>query len=198
MKTDKKTPLLDFLLCFGLGPVILILLNLQTMLLPWLQYLGLATGCFWTIFGPCLWWYNRKKSKAAGVPDIAGYLKEYSAEGYPVDTVKPVICPECGSENCRITLDPEEHVIQVSCEPNGHRRLLMDSEEYWDESNPQKLTCPDCGGESFNLSVGLAHRESGEVKWVYLGCRCLKCHAISSPDDWKIDYGPTDAMEANI
>ncbi len=134
----------------------------------------------------------------SGSPDIAAYLQDYSADCYPVDVTKAVACLKCGSEVFTVMLDPNGGVIQVKCESCGHARFLLDSEEYWQESEPHEVSCPKCNGNQFNLSIGLMHRDDGSIKWVYAGCRCVKCSLLGCLADWKMNYGPADEAEKNI
>ena len=46
--------------------------------------------------------------------------------------------------------------------------------------------------------AGFIRRDSGSVKWVYIGSRCANCGVLGSFLDWKIDYEPTDETENNI
>lgn len=42
------------------------------------------------------------------------------------------------------------------------------------------------------MQIGFIRRENGNVKWVYVGNRCIECGTLGSCLDWKIDYEPTD------
>lgn len=126
--------------------------------------------------------------RGASQQDIAEYLKKYSADGYPVDIVRPVICPDCGGNICQVSLDADSSVVQVRCDQCVHTRFLLDSEGYWDEAEPQEAVCPDCGGKQYNLAVGMAYRDEDSVKWVYIGCRCVKCCELGCFADWKVEF----------
>ncbi|MDR1643296.1 MAG: hypothetical protein LBT59_26675 [Clostridiales bacterium] len=75
---------------------------------------------------------------------------------------------------------------------------MLDSEECWEECKPVPYECPVCGTSLHSLAVGFVYRASRDVKWVYIGSRCEKCHRLDSYLDWKIDYSPTDEMENNV
>ncbi len=137
-------------------------------------------------------WYGTK------IADIDSYLKDYSADNYAVETVKRVTCPQCGNNIWEAELDPEVEAVQMHCRKCDHDRFLMDSEEYWDECEPEALNCQACSGTVFNLAVGLARRDNGDVKWIYVGSRCTTCGQLNCPIDWKISYSPTDQLEASI
>jgi hypothetical protein len=62
-------------------------------------------------------------------------------------------------------------------------RLILDAD-------PGDAACP-CGGEIFNVAVGFALRDDGDVRWVYVGLRCTKDGILGVYADWKIDFSPT-------
>ncbi len=126
--------------------------------------------------------------------DIAEYLCAYS-DSRNLD-VKPVSCRSCGGSIFLVT--GCDDAVQVKCADCGEQRLLLDSAEYWDDSAHEKWDCAVCGGDRFNLQIGLKRRESGSVKWVYVGCRCEKCRMLGCFTDWKINYEPTTELEENI
>lgn len=128
--------------------------------------------------------------------DIAEYLR--SIPDCEVSDVAPVQCSECGGVEFMLESDTNEGAIEVECAKCHHKKLLLDSADFWEDSEPEKVLCPTCGGERFNVGVGFARRETGEVKWVYIGNRCVKCSLLGFCCDWKIDYGPTDEMEKNL
>ena len=68
---------------------------------------------------------------------------------------------------------------------------LLKSEDYLDDADPGGVTCP-CGADGSNVAVGFAQRSgSEEIRWVYLGLRCLSDGVLGGCADWKIDYSPS-------
>ena len=139
---------------------------------------------------------NKKFWTGDRVEDIDEYLREYS-EHENIE-VKPVICHECNGDTFTIKVDQDEGAIEIKCEKCKSKKLLLDSEEIWDECNPKKGKCPVCKNQKYNLRVGFVRRENGDIKHVFIGNRCTKCETLSSYVDWHINYGPTDEMEKNI
>jgi len=127
--------------------------------------------------------------------DIIEYLDEYSES--EIDKVVITKCRQCSSDIFTFKADSFEGAIEVTCIACKEKRLLLDSEEHWDECEPEEASCPKCKESQFNVAIGFVHRESGEVKWVYIGNRCAKCGVLGSCGDWKINYSPTDEMENN-
>jgi hypothetical protein len=68
--------------------------------------------------------------------------------------------------------------------------FIGDSAELWDEADPKKCVCP-CKADRFEIGVGFSLRQDGEVKWITVGERCLKCGVLGSFADWTVDYSPT-------
>lgn len=129
--------------------------------------------------------------------DIDEWLKEY-AEDKEIE-VKPVICRSCNNDSFEIRADQDEDAIEVKCTECGTKKILLDCEEVWEDARPKLKKCPICKkSKSYNVRVGFIRRESGSVKWVYIGNRCTECGTLGSYLDWKISYEPTDDMEMNI
>lgn len=129
--------------------------------------------------------------------DISEYLRLYSEED-DID-VKPVICHSCGNDAFELRVDQNEDVIQVKCTKCGTKKILLDGEDFWEDSRPRLRKCSVCkSSKSYNVRVGFLRRANGSVKWVYIGNRCTDCGTLGSYLDWKIDYEPTDEIEGNI
>ena len=56
-----------------------------------------------------------------------------------------------------------------------------------------------CDGQAFELLTGVAlHADSHDVRWVYLGCRCVQCNLVGVFADWKAEAGDADAFLARV
>lgn len=67
---------------------------------------------------------------------------------------------------------------------------MLDSAEFVEDADLGEAACP-CGGEIFNVAGGFALRVDGEVRWVYIGLRCVADGILGCCAEWKIDYSPT-------
>jgi hypothetical protein len=117
--------------------------------------------------------------------DIIEYLNEYSEN--EIDKTVIVKCKQCGSDVFTFNIDADGGVIEATCTACKQKRLLLDSEDYWEESEPENAKCL-CKKNQHNVAVGFVHRETGDVKWVYIGNRCVSCGMLGSFGDWKISY----------
>lgn len=128
--------------------------------------------------------------------DIDEWLGEYTE----LDDlqVKTVHCRSCGKDVFKIRVDQNEGAVQVICHSCGMKKILLDGEEIWKECRPRARKCPICKESLYNVRVGFHYRDNGDVKWVYIGNRCISCGTLGSFADWSIDYGPTEEMENNI
>ena len=44
----------------------------------------------------------------------------------------------------------------------------------------------------FNIGVGFAlFTDSNDIRWSYVGLRCVGCGLLGCVADWKIDYSPS-------
>ena len=128
--------------------------------------------------------------------DIAWFLRKYS--DHETDKEVLVSCKSCGLDYFAISVDAVVGAIEVECAYCKEKRLLLDSEDAWDDCEPEKVECPECNSATFNAGVGFVHRRDGDVSRVYIGARCSNCGLLGCPADWGIDYSPTDEMERNV
>ncbi|MFG2053260.1 hypothetical protein ACGFI9_04430 [Micromonospora sp. NPDC048930] len=124
--------------------------------------------------------------------DVADYLREYAAEGYPVDHVADSVCASCDGRTFRLTINALSndgaHRTCVGC---GSSAFIADSEDYWEDEAVGRVVCP-CGADIFDVAVGFALRGTREdVKWISVGVRCVADGVLAVPVDWKINYGPS-------
>ena len=139
---------------------------------------------------------GRKRWRGDSAEDVIEYLDVYSEN--EINKIVVVKCKQCGSEVFTFRIDAGEGAIEIACTACGNKRLLLDSEKYWEKSEPEDAKCPECKKRQYNVAVGFVHRRSGEVKWIYIGNRCTSCGVLGSYGDWGINYGPTDEMEKNV
>ncbi len=137
------------------------------------------------------WW---RGTEAA---DLDAYLREFSAGGYPVGSVVHASCAHCGSDRFTLMVDDEAGCAGRRCASCHDLHWMLDSAEYLEEAELEEAQCP-CGGELFELAVGFALRDTGEVRWVYVALRCVADGVLGVYADWKIDYSPTDHLPAAV
>lgn len=134
------------------------------------------------------WWVGTEAD------DLREYLIAYEAEGYPVHETRICICG-CGSKSFEFKADRDEGCAQRICASCGAAHFIGDSEEYWEEAEPEAWKC-GCGCKTCNVGVGFSLHKAGwgkkpDVRWVSIGNRCTNCGTLGSFADWKIDYGPS-------
>lgn len=140
------------------------------------------------------------RTKKYWTGDNAEDINEWLGEYTEIDNLdcKPVVCHNCNGDVFELNVDQDEEAIEVKCVNCGVQKILLDGEEIWEDCEPEVGVCSICKGKSYNVRVGFDRRENGDVKWVYIGNRCVNCGTLGSYVDWKINYGPTDEMEKNI
>ena len=119
--------------------------------------------------------------------DIRTSLEVYSRNNYPTEHYADAVCT-CGCTHFQLFLDDEVGAAVRRCEAHAHEHPMGDSADYLDEANPGECECP-CGSNMFEISAGVAlYRESDDVKWLYIGCRCIACGLTACYGDWKNEY----------
>ena len=129
--------------------------------------------------------------------DVDSYLRAYMEDSYPVGRVIACTCA-CGSNQLYLDADADEGCARWTCSKCELQRFVGDSEEYWEQAEPERAVCPECNGETYNIAVGFSLRENGDVKWLTIGNRCVECGLLGSFVDWKIDYTPTDHLFTRV
>jgi hypothetical protein len=55
-----------------------------------------------------------------------------------------------------------------------------------------------CGNDTAELGVAFSLRSDGEVRWITVGQRCTGCGVLDAIVDWKISYGPSTHLFAQV
>lgn len=132
------------------------------------------------------WWVGDQPS------DIREYLEAYGSAGYKVNEFRLAKCP-CGSERFYFWADDDEDCARKQCESCEASSFIGDSEDYWEDANPKQWKCVICKSKAkvCNLGVGFSLYEDGEVRWLYVGQRCVDCGVLGCFAGWKIAYSPS-------
>ncbi len=132
------------------------------------------------------WWVGSEPS------DIAGFLVAYAPKGYEVHELRLAQC-NCGSLAFLLDADDNESVARRTCTSCASEHFICDSGEYWNDAEPERLKCIECGSESTNVGVGFSiYPDRGGIRWLYVGTRCTACGVLGCFAGWKV--GTSDSM----
>jgi hypothetical protein len=129
--------------------------------------------------------------------DIREYLRGYSERvTYPIEHFADAQCA-CGNMTFRLALDDDVGAATRTCTACGHSHPIGDSGDYLEDAELGEAECP-CGGDEFEITAGLSlYKDSEDVKWLYIGCRCVKCGLTACYGDWKSEFnGYRDLLDA--
>lgn len=130
------------------------------------------------------WW------KGENVDDLREFLVDFSTGNYRADDIRQSTCGNCGGTVFGLEAHGDEGCARRTCRVCGATAFICDSEEFWDDADTGECACP-CGAEDFEVAVGFALIDSGEIRWIYVSCRCMACGVLGVYTDWKIDYEPS-------
>ena len=131
------------------------------------------------------WWVGSQPE------DVREFLVACSADGYPIHEFRLSKC-SCGSIQFKLAADDNEGTAHRTCETCGLEHYICDSEEYWEDSEPEALSCIECKSKHANVGVGFwLYPDNSEVKWLYVGYRCANCGVLGCFADWKVAYAPS-------
>ena len=123
--------------------------------------------------------------------DIREELQHFSKNGYPSLHFADAICI-CGNTTFQLSLDDNEGVAVRICTICNAEHPIGDSAEFLEDAELEECECP-CGANEFEVTAGVAPTKHGEdVKWLYIGCRCVRCGLTACYGDWKNEFGAVD------
>ena len=129
------------------------------------------------------WW------KGEEFADLVRYVQLLTQEGSGADRVVQSHC-SCGGTVFHLSADPDEGCAQRTCKACGTKSFIGDSADTWDDAKPKQVRCV-CKSTELELGIGFALRPDGEIKWITVGQRCVKCGVLASSVDWGVDYAPS-------
>ena len=131
------------------------------------------------------WWVGQQPE------DLQEYLIAYSADNYPVEQFRLVRC-ECGSIEFHLEADDNEGCARRTCVKCKKRHLVCDSDEYWEDAEPELCKCVECKSTIVNVGVGFAlYEDKKDIHWIHVGARCSKCGVLGCYAGWKVGYSPS-------
>jgi len=136
------------------------------------------------------WW------KGQNADDLVEYVRLLTEQGYPATKFAIAKCA-CGTDRFRLYADQDEGYAKRQCTSCGKDAFICDSEEASEEASLKKVRCK-CKKDVFELAVGFSLRDTGEIKWITVGARCVSCGMLGSYVDWKINYAPTDHLYSMV
>jgi hypothetical protein len=117
--------------------------------------------------------------------DIKDELLRYSKKNnYIATNYFDCIC-KCKNNEFNLLIDDGEGVAICRCVKCTEENSIADSEEYIEDAELEECECP-CGCDVFEVTTGVAlYQNSNDVKWLYVGCRCIGCGLTACYGDWK-------------
>ena len=139
---------------------------------------------------------------ADGQADIPAELVHYSDHGegsYTPQHFADAVCT-CGRREFLLQLDDAAGVAIRTCGTCGTSHIMGDGAAYLDDCEPDDLDVREClcGSPLLEITLGVhLYRESRDVKWLYVGCRCPACGLAGCYGDWKNEAGDYKAFLRN-
>ncbi len=136
---------------------------------------------------------RKKGDKAFGdsVADIRDALVAYATGGYPPTVFADAACA-CGGTTFVLAVDDDEGAAERRCTACDAPALIANSADVEDDMTLEPCGCP-CGRDVFELTLGLAlyAGSATDVRWIYVGARCVTCGDVGCYVDWKCDGSET-------
>ncbi len=117
-------------------------------------------------------------------------MADYADGNYSIAELRFASCA-CGGDRFQVMGDDEQGCACRRCVVCKTVHMICDSAEHWDEAAPEQCVST-CERGVFHVGVGFAlTKDSKDVRWIYVGMRCVHCGLAGVYLDWKIDYGPS-------
>jgi hypothetical protein len=128
--------------------------------------------------------------------DLADFLRESGADGYPVHEVRHSSCDTCSGDVFQVESHIDgSRVVRRTCRRCGGQRYIVDSEDYWDDERAYISVCV-CEAEDFNVAAGFSLYADGDgVRSLATAERCLACGRIASLREWMIRTGDMTVLD---
>lgn len=133
------------------------------------------------------WWRGTEAS------DLDAFLRDYTADTEPVDLVVHAACAGCRGTTFAAIVDDEHGYAERGCVACGARQRLADSDRSAGTATPALATCP-CGQQAFEVAVGFALHDEGDVRWLYVAMRCVTDGILGVYADWEVGYRPSSHL----
>jgi hypothetical protein len=133
-----------------------------------------------------------------GAADIAEELRRYSrTNGYVAARFAEAVCT-CAGRHFSLWVDDTQGAAVRVCASCNLRHAMADSSKYLHVARLEECECP-CGGGAFEITAGAAlYEDSEEVRWLYIGCRCVRCGLTACYADWKYDGDSAAELLRNV
>lgn len=120
---------------------------------------------------------------------IAPFLRRWKKHSYPINHYVSLRC-SCGTDEFAVRADPQEGACETKCVACKRTRFVADSEQYAGQATMKGVRC-ECKAQRFQVGVGFWRDTKKEVRWIFVGARCVACDLLRAVADWKIDYTPS-------
>jgi len=108
------------------------------------------------------WWVGTEAE------DLREYLNVYTKDEYQTDEFRLAKC-QCGSLDFSLEAADQEGSAKRKCVKCSKEHFICDSEEYWEDENPDIWECIECSSKSSNIGVGFSlYKDKGAIRWLYL------------------------------
>lgn len=137
-------------------------------------------------------WYGDSQA------DIRDEILRYSKRNaYPAHHYADAVC-KCGGRLFTLRMDDAAGAAIRKCVSCFEEHAIGDSEDYLKEAELQIYQCV-CLENIFEITIGVSlYRDSEDVRWLYVGCRCPKCGLTGVYGDWKNEFNGYRELLARV
>lgn len=131
---------------------------------------------------------------------LKSQIVDYSTEnGYVATHFATPTCEGCGGDVFSLLMNEEEGVACRICEKCDTEHGIGDSDDYIMEVEEIFDVECTCDSAQFQIMAGVSLYEGTEdVRWFYLGCKCVECGLSGVYGDWKNEYLGYQALLAKV
>lgn len=121
---------------------------------------------------------------------LKSQIVEYSIKNaYVAEHFATARCGECGCETFSMIMNENEGVAARICKSCDSEHGIGNSDDFIDGVDEVYPIECSCGASHFKVMAGVAlYDGSDDVRWFYLGCKCVVCGLSGVYGDWKNEF----------
>jgi len=131
---------------------------------------------------------------------LKSQIVQYSTKnGYVAEHFVSPKCGACGGDVFALLMNENEGVAARVCTECHDEHGIGDSDDFIDEVDEVYEVECTCEGNQFNIVAGVAlYADSEDVRWFYLGCKCVACGLSGVYGDWKNEFNGYRELLARV
>ncbi|MBA2113691.1 hypothetical protein [Bremerella alba] len=131
---------------------------------------------------------------------LKAQIVEYSeANEYVATHFATAVCNSCSGDVFELLMNEEEGVAARICVTCDEEHGIGDSDQHIAKVEEIFDVLCTCDGTKFRIMAAVSLSDDSEdVRWFYLGCKCVECGLSGVYGDWKNEFHGYQVLLDNV